>query len=70
VSCYEKTGKFYGHLVYFTAIWYIAFSFGVFVAIWVYFSSFGMLYQEKSGSPGCKHGDAEKKVCDSDLEIN
>jgi hypothetical protein len=29
---------FYGHLVYFVAIWYI-------------FYRFGMLYQEKSGNP-------------------
>jgi hypothetical protein len=33
-------GIFWGHLVYFMDIWYI-------------FPDFGMLYQEKSGSPGC-----------------
>jgi hypothetical protein len=34
----EDVGIFYGHLVYFMAIWYI-------------FPCFGMLYQEKSGNP-------------------
>jgi hypothetical protein len=33
------SGIFYGHLV-------------LFVAKWLYFSRFGMLYQEKSGNPG------------------
>jgi hypothetical protein len=39
-------GLFYGHLVYFKAIWYIL-------------GPFGLLYQEKSGNPGwnaCDHG--------------
>jgi hypothetical protein len=31
---------FYGHLVQFVVIWYI-------------FPNFGILYQEKSGNPGC-----------------
>jgi hypothetical protein len=31
---------FFGHLVYFVVIWYI-------------FPHFGILYQEKSGNPGC-----------------
>jgi hypothetical protein len=52
----EDVGLFYGHLVYFTAIWYILLTFGLFSAIWyilltsgiyyghlVYFSRFGML---------------------------
>jgi hypothetical protein len=34
------------HLVYFVAIWYT-----YFVVIWNMFSSFGMLYQQKSGNP-------------------
>jgi hypothetical protein len=40
-------GEFYGHLVYFTAI-----SYRYFVVILVYFSRFGMLYQDKSGNRG------------------
>jgi hypothetical protein len=46
-------GIFCGNLVYFTAIWYICWSFGtIFVGHLVYFSRFGILYQEKSGNPG------------------
>jgi hypothetical protein len=37
---------------YFTAIWYILMPFGMFCGNLVYFSRFGMLYQEKSGNPG------------------
>jgi hypothetical protein len=33
------------HLVYFVAIWYISWLFGIL------FPRFGMLYQEKSGNP-------------------
>jgi hypothetical protein len=47
----EVVGLFYGHLVYFTVIWYILWQFGVFVGYLVYFSRFGMLHQEKSGNP-------------------
>jgi hypothetical protein len=53
-------------MVYFTAIWYILWPFGMFCghlvyfeAIWyslwllgIYFSRFGMLHQDKSGNPG------------------
>jgi hypothetical protein len=38
----ENDGIFYGHLEYFTVIWYI---------LWPYFPHFGMLCQEKSGNP-------------------
>jgi hypothetical protein len=41
-----------GHLVYFVAFWYILWSFGIFYGHLKNFSRFGMLYQEKSGSPG------------------
>jgi hypothetical protein len=54
LECLEMNdvGKFYGHLVYlFTAIWYIVCPFGIFAVSLVYFSRFGMLYQEKSGNP-------------------
>jgi hypothetical protein len=49
----EDIGILYGHLVYFTTIWYIFGHLVYFMIIWhVYFSRFGMLYQEKSGNPG------------------
>jgi hypothetical protein len=55
----EYVGLFYGHLVYFTAIWYMFVSFGIFydylvyfMIIWYIFSRFGMSYEEKSGNPG------------------
>jgi hypothetical protein len=55
----EELGLFYGRLVYFTAVWYILWPFGVFCrhlvhifnSYLVYFSCFGILYQGKSGNP-------------------
>jgi hypothetical protein len=44
-------GKFYFRLVYFTVTSYIFGHLVYFVAILVYFSRFGMLYQAKSGKP-------------------
>jgi hypothetical protein len=44
----EDVGLFIGHLVYFTAVWYMY----VYVVIRFVFPCFGMLYQEKSGNPG------------------
>jgi hypothetical protein len=44
----ENVGIIYGHLVYFTAIWYILWPFGNLLVI---FSRFGILCQEKSGNP-------------------
>jgi hypothetical protein len=41
----ENVSIFYGHLVYFTAIW------NYFIVIWYIFSRFAMLHQEKSGKP-------------------
>jgi hypothetical protein len=35
----ENNGIFYGHLVYFTVIWYISRSFGVFQGHLVYFKA-------------------------------
>jgi hypothetical protein len=55
----EDVGIFYVNLVYFTAIWYILWPFGIFYEFWYIFSPFGMLYQEKSGNPGrdqCRKG--------------
>jgi hypothetical protein len=39
-------------LVYFKAIWYILWPFGICNGYLVHFSCLGMLYQEKSGNPG------------------
>jgi hypothetical protein len=58
----EDAGIFYGHLVYFVAIGYKYFvaigyillgNLVYLMVIWFIFSRFGMLYQEKSGNPGC-----------------
>jgi hypothetical protein len=48
----KDVGKFYGHLVYFTAISYILWPFGIFYGHFGTYISphFGMLYQEKSGA--------------------
>jgi hypothetical protein len=43
----EDVGIFYGHLVYFKAIWYFLWSFGT-------FSRSVMLHQENSGNPASK----------------
>jgi ABC-type spermidine/putrescine transport system permease subunit II len=36
----EDVGIFYGHLVYFTAIWYTLWTYGIFCGNLVYFSPF------------------------------
>jgi hypothetical protein len=41
----KDAGKLYGHSVYFTAILYFQWPFGI-------ICGFGMLYQYKSGNPG------------------
>jgi hypothetical protein len=45
---------FYGHLEYFTAIWYSLWPFGNVVVIWHNFPRFGKLCREKSGNPDLK----------------
>jgi hypothetical protein len=47
----KNAGMFYVHLEYFTAIWYILWSFGNVVVIWYIFCRFGILHKEKSGNP-------------------
>jgi hypothetical protein len=49
----ENAGTFYGHVEYFTAIWYILWPFGNVAVIWFIFPHFGVLGQEKSGNPVC-----------------
>jgi hypothetical protein len=44
--------KFFGRLVYLTTIWYFCGHLVYYLVIWYIFSCFGMLYKEKSGSPG------------------
>jgi hypothetical protein len=48
----ENAGIFYGHLEYFTFIWYILWSFVNVVVIGYIFPHFGILCQEISGNPG------------------
>jgi hypothetical protein len=50
----ENDGIFYGHLEYFTVLWYILWPFGNVVIIWYISPRFGILCQEKSGNPGRK----------------
>jgi hypothetical protein len=47
----DDVGKFYGRLIYFTAILRILWPFGKFYGYLVYFSRFGILYQEKIWQP-------------------
>jgi hypothetical protein len=48
----DNAGIFYGHLEYFTLLWYILWLFGNVVVIRHIFPCFGLLCQEKSGNPG------------------
>jgi hypothetical protein len=48
----DDVGIFYRHLVHFTFFCYILWTFGIVRGNLVYFSRFGILYQEKSGNPG------------------
>jgi hypothetical protein len=57
----DDVGILYGHLVYFIAIGYILVAFGIFKCDLVYFSRFGMLFQEKSGNPEEKEKLANQK---------
>jgi hypothetical protein len=59
----DVVGIFYGHVAYFTSIWYILWPFGIFYGHLVYFSHFGLLYQEQSGSPD----GVRKKLSDDHL---
>jgi hypothetical protein len=47
----EDVGIFYWHLVHFTVFGYILWTFGIVRRNLVYFSHFGILYEEKSGNP-------------------
>jgi hypothetical protein len=47
----DDVGVFHGHLVYFTASWYIFGRLVYFMVTWYIFPRFGMLSQEKSGNP-------------------
>jgi hypothetical protein len=51
----ENAGIFYGHLEYFTVIWYSLWPFGNVVVIWYIFPCFGILCQEKSGNPDTEY---------------
>jgi hypothetical protein len=44
--------QFVANYIYFTTIWYILWSFGIFLVFLVHFSRFSILHQEKSGNPG------------------
>jgi hypothetical protein len=47
----EDVGVFYGHLVYFMAIWYIFWPFSIINGHLVYFLLFWYVLQRKSGNP-------------------
>jgi hypothetical protein len=48
---FEDVGIIYGHLVHFTVFRYILWTFGIVRGNLVYFSRFGILYEDKSGNP-------------------
>jgi hypothetical protein len=47
----EKVGIFFGRLEYIAAIWYMLWPFSNIEVIYYIFPSFGILCQEKSGTP-------------------
>jgi hypothetical protein len=47
----EDVGMFYGHLVYFTLIWSILWSFGICLGYLVYFSTFWYVVPRKIWQP-------------------
>jgi hypothetical protein len=47
----EDGGIFHGHLVHFMVFCYVLSTFGIVRGNLVYFSCFGILYEEKSGNP-------------------
>jgi hypothetical protein len=51
----EDVGLFYGHLGHFRVFCCILWAFGIVRGNLVYFSRFGILYQEKSGNPAAIH---------------
>jgi hypothetical protein len=57
-------GKFCGHLTYLIFIWYILWPLDIFNTYLVYFSRFGLLYQEQSGNPVSATKSDKKKVED------
>jgi hypothetical protein len=59
----EDVGKLYGHLVYFWTFGMFCGYLVYFEVIWLIFSRFGILYQEKSGNPGA-YGSSCCPACD------
>jgi hypothetical protein len=61
----ENVDIFYGHLEYLRNFWIFYDHWVHFVIIWYIFFGFGIMYQEKSGNPGCearkKHPEAKSK---------
>jgi hypothetical protein len=55
-------GKFCGHLTYLIFIWYILWPLDIFNTYLVYFSRFGLLYQEQSGNPVSATKSDKKKL--------
>jgi hypothetical protein len=47
----DNVGILFGRLEYMISIWCILWQFCAFCGYFVYFSRFGMFYQEKSGNP-------------------
>jgi hypothetical protein len=47
----KQVGTFYGHLVYFTAIWYSLWLFGIFFGLFDIFFAFWYVVSRKSGNP-------------------
>jgi hypothetical protein len=60
----EDVAIFYGHLVHFTVFSYILATFCIVRGNLVYFSRFGILYQEKSGNPDLSFLPSKSRVPD------
>jgi hypothetical protein len=58
----ENVGIFYDNMVYFTAIWYILWPFGIVCVNWYIFPVLVCLDQEKSGNPAVDSGPLTAKI--------
>jgi hypothetical protein len=64
----ENFSIFYDHLEYFTAIWYILWTFGIVYVHLVYFPVLVFLVQEKSGNPGSQMQLSSEKLLRQTLQ--
>jgi hypothetical protein len=59
----KGVGKFYSHLLYFTAASFILWPFGTYICVnLVHFISFGIMHKEKSGNPAARSSAKKRNI--------